>query len=127
MMPSVDLGSLAKSRLRDYLLRFAFGGAITAAIGIVTRAYGPAIGGLFLAFPAILPASLTLVQQHQGRRAAADEARGAILGAMALLIFAAVTLWLAPFGAALALGAATCAWGITSAALWALCFAWRPR
>jgi hypothetical protein len=36
-------------------------GAITAAAGLIAGLYGPTIGGLFLAFPSILPASLTLV------------------------------------------------------------------
>jgi hypothetical protein len=69
----------------------------------------------------------TIISQHEGRRAAADDARGAILGAMALLVFAAVTLWLARRGAAVALGATTCAWSIVSIALWALRFGWRAR
>ncbi len=68
----------------EYILRFVFGGAITVATGLVASHYGPAVGGMFLAFPAILPASLTLVERHDGRAGATDNARGARLGALAL-------------------------------------------
>jgi hypothetical protein len=47
-------------------------------------------GWLFLAFPSILPASLTLVVQHDGRRAAADDALGSVVGAVGLAAFGAV-------------------------------------
>jgi hypothetical protein len=49
--------------------------------------------GAAQAFPAILPASLTLVARHDGRKQAVAEAGGAILGAVALGVFAA-TAWL---------------------------------
>jgi hypothetical protein len=120
MTPSVDLSSFAKTRPHEYLVRFIFGGIITAGTGIIAHAYGPTIGGLFLAFPAILPASLTLVEQHDGRRAATEEARGGSLGATALLVFATVTVRLARYGAGVALMGGTCAWIIGIMVLWTL-------
>ena len=51
---------------------------------------------LFLAFPAILPASLTLVKEHDGRRKTCDDARGSRLGALGMLAFAIVVAILAP-------------------------------
>jgi Protein of unknown function (DUF3147) len=127
MRPSVDLSSVAKVGPREYFVRFLFGGIVTAGTGIVTHAYGPIIGGLFLAFPAILPASLTLVEQHEGRHAVTDEARGGSLGAVALLGFAAVTLRLAGYGAGVALTGGTCAWIIGILVLWTLRFGTRRR
>src|SRR5262249_24539972 len=67
---------LRKTRAWEYGLRFVLGGVVTACTGLVVHAFGPSIGGLFLAFPAFLPASLTLVRQHDGRAEAVDDARG---------------------------------------------------
>src|SRR5438067_4866772 len=55
---------------KAYGLRFAFGGLITAITGLIAHNFGPVVGGLFLAFPAILPASVTLIEDHDGERAA---------------------------------------------------------
>ena len=46
------------------------------------------MGGMFLAFPAILPASLTLVKRHDSRADALDDARGGRVAAIALACFA---------------------------------------
>ena len=119
--PGVDPGGLRKPAAWEWLVRFAFGGAIAVAAGIVARLCGPALGGMLLAFPAILPASLTLVRRHDGRRAAADDARGAELGAIALAVFAIVVASLAGrVPAPLVLGAATLAWIAVAVALWFL-------
>jgi len=90
---NVSLGALAKTKWYEYLVRFAFGGAITVTAGILAKHFGPVFGGLFLAFPAIFPASATLVAKHEtrkkqnagiatssrGRQAAAVDAAGATL------------------------------------------------
>jgi len=123
MRPTHDLGTLRKVKPWEYLLRFAFGGTITAATGVIAHAYGPAIGGLFLAFPAILPATLTLVAKHDGRRQAADDARGAVLGAIALVVFAAMARSLALRCApVVTLAAASAAWIVAATALWIACY-----
>lgn len=116
--PSVDAGGLGKPSLSQYALRFAFGGLVTALTGLVAWHWGPSAGGLFLAFPAILPASLTLIARHDSRGDAADDARGAVLGAAALIVFAAVVLMLMQRPAWVALGAATAAWLASAVALW---------
>jgi len=119
--PQIDPAGLRKAEPWEYVVRFGFGGAVTACTGLIAQRYGPAIGGLFLAFPAILPATLTLVERHDGRRDAADDARGSVLGAVALLIFAAVALLLVNvFPPALTLAAATAAWCAAAVALWTL-------
>jgi hypothetical protein len=46
--------------------------------------------GPLLALPAILIASLTLIADDDGLRAAIDDARGAVLGALGLVAFAAI-------------------------------------
>ena len=48
-------------------VRFLFGGAITAITGMLANRYGPVFGGLFLAFPALFPASATLLRDARGR------------------------------------------------------------
>src|SRR4029077_2158697 len=94
MNASFNIGALAKTKWYEYLVRFAFGGAITVIAGTLAKHFGPVLGGLFLAFPAIFPASATLVAKHEtekkqkagiatssrGRQAAALDAAGAALG-----------------------------------------------
>lgn len=76
----------------EWIVRFAFGGAIAVATGIIGKVWGPFVAGLFLAFPAILPASITLVKHHDGRAKAIDDARGARLGSLGLAAFAATVV-----------------------------------
>src|SRR5580704_1109778 len=101
-----DFSALRKTRWYDYAVRFLFGGAITAATGIVAKHFGPVAGGLFLAFPAIFPASVTLVAKHEqekkqkvgmdgatrAKNAAALDARGAAMGTFGLGFFA-IVIW----------------------------------
>lgn len=132
---TVDATALKRTTWHEYLLRFIFGGAITAAAGIIARHFGSEIGGLFLAFPAIFPASATLVEKHErrkksraglqgtirGRQAAGIDAAGAALGSIGLIAFA-LGFWLLIAHAAtwLALLAATIAWMVLSGCLWYL-------
>ena len=85
-----DRASLRSVRPRDLAVRFAFGFGVSVVAGIVTLAFGSRTGGLFLAFPAILPASLTLIEEKEGRRQAEGNAVGAIIGAVALVVFALI-------------------------------------
>lgn len=94
--PRLDLAGLRKQSARDYLVRFAFGAGISAAAGIIATAFGPRLGGVFLAFPAILPASLTLIERQSNREEAVVDATGAIMGAMALVLFAIGAAWALP-------------------------------
>ncbi len=71
--------------------------------------YGPVVGGLFLAFPSIFPASLTLAQSHkkekeqekghseregqeEGEESAYKTAIGASLGSSGLILFGLI-IW----------------------------------
>jgi len=91
--PSIDFSSLRNAHWWQFAVRFALGGAVTAGTGLVGQHWGPVVGGLFLSFPAIFPASATLIARHQteklkagihdrvrGRKAAALDAAGAVLG-----------------------------------------------
>jgi hypothetical protein len=125
------------SALRDirwyqYAVRFALGGAMTAIAGFIAARFGPVIGGLFLAFPAIFPASATLIEKHvrerkekaglsgarRGREAAALDAAGAVLGSIGLAAFA-VVIWLGiERSAPLVLLLATAVWLVVAIAAW---------
>jgi hypothetical protein len=117
--PQLKPEGLTRTRPWEYLARFVFGGMVTACTGLVAHHFGPSIGGLFLAFPAILPASLTLVKRHDGRAQAVDDARGACLGSIALAAFAFIVQGTATrWPAALVLGSATLVWAVVGGALW---------
>jgi hypothetical protein len=129
----IDLAQLRRTKWREYAIRFVFGGLITAAAGFIARRYGPAIGGLFLAFPAIFPASSTLVEKHEtqkkrraglhgvirGREAAALDAAGAASGCIGLAGFAFV-VWqlLVSYDEWIVLGGAAILWLGVSGLCW---------
>lgn len=131
----IQINTLAWRQTRWYqmLVRFCLGGLITAAAGLIAKKYGPGVGGLFLAFPAIFPAGATLVEKHErerkkklglhgsvrGRKAASVDAAGAAMGSLGLLLFALLisrlvidyTPWVVMLGA-------TLAWMAASVLLW---------
>lgn len=117
--PRVSPGKLRRIAAWEYVLRFAAGGAITAITGLIAKRWGPAVGGLFLAFPAILPASLTLVKQHDGRPRALEDARGSRVGTIALAGFAAcATVTAARWPPVVFLPVATAVWLIVAVLAW---------
>ena len=134
-MIDIDTSGLEQTQWREYVLRFVIGGSITLVAGLIAKRFGPGVGGLFLAFPAIFPASLTLVAKHEEERktkaglhghrrgveAAAVNAAGATLGSIGLLAFAAANSELVEWHLALALWAATAAWIAGAAVSW-LCW-----
>src|SRR6266853_6644957 len=135
MKISLDLSALGKTKWYEYALRFAFGGAITVAAGLIANKWGPGVGGLFLAFPAIFPASATLVEKHEkqekkqrgldgtirGREAAGLDAAGAAIGSIGLIAFAVAVGRLTPLlSTCLVMICATLAWLIISVVLWYL-------
>jgi len=133
MKIKIDTTGLRESKWYEYAVRFAFGGTVTALTGVIARHFGPAIGGLFLAFPAILPATATLIEKHEtetkqkagkmgvasGRRAAGVDAAGAAMGCFGLLVFAVIVWKALPASSlALVLIAATIAWLVTAVSVW---------
>jgi len=110
MRVKVDFSSLRQTKWHEYLVRLISGGLITAATGIIAKKFGPGVGGLFLAFPAIFPASATLIEKHEtekkqkkgmpgkkrAREVAAVDAAGATMGSLGLLGFGFVVWRLMP-------------------------------
>ena len=107
MVIKADIPALKKTSWDEYGIRFLFGGIATVIAGLIARHYGPELGGLFLAFPAIAPATATLLDQHvkeerqragleghaRGRKTAALDMFGTVWGTVGLLGFALV-IWL---------------------------------
>lgn len=125
MRIKLDISTLGKTKWHDYAVRFLFGGLITVFAGIIAKKFGPGIGGLFLAFPAIFPASATLIEKHEkkkqeavglngaarGRVAASIDAAGSSMGSIGLLVFAFVVWQFLPRDRAwIVLGNATVLW-----------------
>ena len=114
----LDPAKLRQARPWELAVRFAFGAGIALAAGLVGMRFGHRAGGVFLAFPAVLPASLTLMEKKDGRAKADIDAVGAILGSCGMLAFAIVAaLGLRPLGPAAALGLGALAWIAVSAGL----------
>jgi len=129
----VNFSVLKETKWYEYGTRFLIGGGITAFAGIVAKKFGPTVGGLFLAFPAIFPASATLIENHEkekkekafvdpgfrGQTAVALDAIGATMGALGLIVFAALTWLLLPAHEtwAVLLGS-TIAWFVVSVVIW---------
>ena len=59
---------MKETKWYEYAIRFVFGGSITVMAGVIAEKFGPVVGGLFLAFPAIFPASATLVEKHERQK-----------------------------------------------------------
>jgi hypothetical protein len=137
----IDPSGFGQSHWHEYLIRFIFGGVVTAFAGIIAKHYGPSIGGLFLAFPAILPATATLLAKSKqerkqgqgsaslkpnegvlrGREVAGVDAAGAAMGTIGLAVFALV-VWkgLPQHSLAVVLPLATLGYFVTALSIWSL-------
>ncbi|MDX3102649.1 DUF3147 family protein [Nonomuraea angiospora] len=111
---------LRETPVRGMVVRFAFGAVVSVAAGLVGLRWGPVAGGVFLAFPAIMAATLTLIEEEEHRRdPAAQDARGAVLGATGMVAFAACVWALATLLPAwLVLVVATVAWAVVAGLLY---------
>lgn len=128
-----DPSGLRETNWREIAIRFLFGGFITAATGLIAKEYGPGLGGLFMAFPAIFPASATLVAKHEDEameeaglrgnrraaRAAALDARGTAMATIGLMVFAILAWTLLPSGhTAWVLFGSTAVWFLVAGTIW---------
>ena len=128
-----DLSMFRRTTWGEYASRFLFGGAITLIAGMLAKRYGAVFGGLFLAFPAIFPSSLTLIEKSErqkkrragipqtirGRLAAALDARGAAMGSIGLACFGLVVWKLLPvWSPTLVLLVASVIWTAVSFLIW---------
>ena len=125
--------ALRQTKVHEVLVRFVLGGFITAMAGIIAKKFGPILGGLFLAFPAIFPASASLIEKHEkqkkeenvlhgarrGRQAASFDAAGAAIGSIGLLVFGwGVWRFLPRHNAVLVIALATVAWLCVAVGAW---------
>ena len=132
-MISFHLAALKQTKAHQYGVRFLVGGLCTVAAGLIGKHFGPAIGGLFLAFPAIFPAGASLIESHEkenkqmigangalrGRLAASIDSAGAALGCIGLIGFAVTSWWLlTSYRATLAITIATLVWLFVTLSLW---------
>lgn len=92
----VEPSKLKEVEPHELAIRFAFGATISVVAGVVSLLFGPKAGGLFLAFPAILPATLTLLEKKEGADAALHDIEGAVFGALGLVAFAVTAMWTLP-------------------------------
>ena len=107
MIVRARLSAIKGIRPHEWAIRFVFGGAVCVAAGLISKRFGPEMGGLFLAFPAIFPAGASLVEAHEhqhkaragfdgtmrGRTVAGVDAAGAAMGCIGLAGFA-IVCWL---------------------------------
>ena len=134
MKVRADFSALRRTKWYEYAIRFVLGGAIAAGTGMIAKKFGPAVGGLFLAFPAIFPATATLLEKHEkqkkqskglngtkrGRLAAGVDAAGAAMGSGGLLVFALIVWKLLPGrSGSTVLAGATLAWVVVAVSIWA--------
>ena len=87
-LATIEVERFEKIDASELAIRFAFGAAASLLAGCTTLIFGPRAGGLFLAFPAILAASVTLIEKKEGNRAAVHHIKGAVLGTVGLATFA---------------------------------------
>jgi Protein of unknown function (DUF3147) len=119
--PHFEPEHVKATRPKDLLVRFVAGALTSIVAGTLTLAFGSRLGGIMLGFPAILAASLTLIQEDEDAAHAREDARGAIVGGCAMAAFAlAATLTLGHLTAAVALLIAAGAWVVTALALYAV-------
>ena len=136
-MISVGTSAMKWAKWWEYVLRFVLGGFVTAGAGVIAKKFGPNVGGLFLAFPAILVASTTLVEKHErerkeqkglggkyrGSHAAGADAAGAAMGSVGLIAFAIMAWKVLPgHNSCVVIAAATLLWAVVSTAVW---FSWK--
>lgn len=111
--PAIQGSRVREVKARDLVIRFAAGALTSVGAGIVTLIFGPRPGGILLAFPAILAASLTLIEKEEDSAEAREDARGAVIGGLALAAFAGIAaLTFGHLSPAIALLVATAGWFI---------------
>jgi len=133
MIVSLSTSALKRTKWYEYAIRFALGGLVTAGAGLIAKSISPSFGGLFLAFPAILAASSTLVEKHElqrkhekglngmyrGRYAAGADCAGAAMGSIGLIAFAIFIWKFLPEHSLLAvIPGAAMLWALVATAIW---------
>jgi hypothetical protein len=121
-----DPSRLSRVRLSDLAVRFGFGAAESVAAAVTGNVFGEFVGGMFLAFPAILPATLTLLEQHDGTPAAVHDQRGALLGALGMVAFAmTAALGFDRLAVGVVVALASAAWTLVAVGVYLAVTSWR--
>lgn len=133
MIVKLNVESIRETKWSEYATRFVFGGIVTVLAGLIADRFGPVVGGLFLAFPAIFPAGASLIAKREsgkkekaganrtrrGRYAAGVDAAGAAMGCVGLTAFAAVAWRVLPrFALWETLALATALWTVLAIMVW---------
>lgn len=119
--PGADFSAIRDIRPAELAVRFGLGALVSAVAAVVGLLAGARDGGILLAAPAILMASITLLARDKGVDQAREDTHGAFLGAWGLLAFAAVgALGFHRLATPLVLALAVLAWLVTAAGLFAL-------
>ena len=109
--PKLEVEKIKEAQPRQLAIRFVAGAVTSIVAGVVTLVFGARTGGIFLAFPAILAASLTLIEKQEDAAEAREDARGAVMGGGAMALFALVAaISFGSLSPALALLLAAAAW-----------------
>jgi hypothetical protein len=142
MIVAFTTEGLKQVRWHEYLIRFVLGGLVTVVAGVLAELYGFSFGGLFLAFPAILVASATLLAKHErkrkqakglhgrkrGRLAAGADSAGAAVGSLGLMAFGAFVWKLLPEHSAwVVLSGAVLIWSLVAGTSWWIRWRVLPR
>src|SRR5438270_257458 len=92
-----------------------FAGLFSAApsVALAGMVVCASFGGLFLAFHALLPASLTLIEKKEGTTKAWADANGGVFAALRLAAFALTAILQLPWNPAAGLVLALVAWAVT--------------
>ena len=115
-----EWSKLSKASLGEIAIRFVFGASVALVAVVVGHFFGAKAGGLFLAFPAVLPATLTLIEQKEGTTKAWADASGGALGAVGLAAFALAAALMLRWNPVFALLIALVAWAVVLVGLYSV-------
>jgi hypothetical protein len=87
--------------------------------GVVGLTLGERVGGMLLAFPAILPATLTLIAKEQGEQRSFHDLQGTVAGAFGLVAFGVIAaITIGRLNVLVALGLSLLAWCAVAGSLY---------
>jgi len=125
---ALDIAQLRQTHWQDLLIRFIFGATISVAAGIVGSTLGAKVGGILLAFPAILPATLTLIAKEDGGQHLFHDLQGTVAGAFGLVGFGVVAaMTIGRLNVLVALTLALLAWCVVAGTLYLVWATWLRR
>lgn len=113
--PTLHPENVREVSLRSLGYRFGAGALTSIVAGVLSIVFNARVGGIMLAFPAILAASLTLIAKEDDKHEAREDARGAVMGGCGMAAFAGVcALTFGHWNPAVVLLSATAAWAVVA-------------